>query len=117
MITYMLFYISMNLKTFACIVLFGLHTRTDNIWDYVGLYMKDPFVTLPSALCLLFVMGILLLSGFLEKFYLFMCGWHACLYFFASIGLLMIDVYIYYYLKIIKIYYTRNINEPNYCNC
>jgi NAD(P)H-quinone oxidoreductase subunit 2 len=31
MITYMMFYISMNLGTFACIVLFGLHTGTDNI--------------------------------------------------------------------------------------
>ncbi|KAL5067666.1 hypothetical protein RYX36_018553 [Vicia faba] len=28
MITYMLFYISMNIGTFACIVLFGLHTGT-----------------------------------------------------------------------------------------
>ncbi|KAG6793032.1 hypothetical protein POTOM_002206 [Populus tomentosa] len=33
-ITYMLFYISMNLGTFACIVLFGLCTRIDNIRDY-----------------------------------------------------------------------------------
>uniref|UniRef100_M1BU48 NAD(P)H-quinone oxidoreductase subunit 5, chloroplastic n=1 Tax=Solanum tuberosum TaxID=4113 RepID=M1BU48_SOLTU len=31
MITYMLFYISMNLGTFVCIVLFGLHTGTENI--------------------------------------------------------------------------------------
>ncbi|KAF2950489.1 hypothetical protein DAI22_01g191150 [Oryza sativa Japonica Group] len=31
MITYMFFYTSMNLGTFACIVLFGLRTGTDNI--------------------------------------------------------------------------------------
>jgi NAD(P)H-quinone oxidoreductase subunit 2 len=31
MITYMLFYIAMNLRTFACIVLFGLRTGTDSI--------------------------------------------------------------------------------------
>uniref|UniRef100_A0A1Y3BXT1 Putative NADH:quinone oxidoreductase/Mrp antiporter, membrane subunit n=1 Tax=Helianthus annuus TaxID=4232 RepID=A0A1Y3BXT1_HELAN len=43
MITYMLFYISMNLGTFACIVLFGLRTGTENIRDYAGLYTKDPF--------------------------------------------------------------------------
>ncbi|KAL5677334.1 hypothetical protein ACJX0J_013465 [Zea mays] len=46
MITYMLFYISMNLGTFACIVLFGLRTGTDNIRDYAGLYTKDPFLDL-----------------------------------------------------------------------
>uniref|UniRef100_A0A8S0YB46 NADH-plastoquinone oxidoreductase subunit 2 n=1 Tax=Spirodela intermedia TaxID=51605 RepID=A0A8S0YB46_SPIIN len=43
MITYMLFYIAMNLGTFARIVLFGLRTGTDNIRDYAGLYTKDPF--------------------------------------------------------------------------
>ena len=32
MITYMLFYISMNQGTFACIVSFGLRIETDNIW-------------------------------------------------------------------------------------
>ncbi|KAL4269855.1 hypothetical protein AHAS_AhasUnG0143100 [Arachis hypogaea] len=50
MITYMLFYISMNLGTFACIVLFGLRTGTDNIRDYAGLYTKDPFLALSLAL-------------------------------------------------------------------
>lgn len=42
MITYMLFYISMNLGTFACILLFSLRTGTDNIRDYAGLYTKEP---------------------------------------------------------------------------
>ncbi|MFS7954469.1 putative NADH:quinone oxidoreductase/Mrp antiporter, membrane subunit [Helianthus anomalus] len=51
MITYMLFYISMNLGTFACIVLFGLRTGTENIRDYAGLYTKDPFLALSLALC------------------------------------------------------------------
>ncbi|XP_043696848.1 NAD(P)H-quinone oxidoreductase subunit 2 A, chloroplastic-like [Telopea speciosissima] len=46
MITYMLFYISMNLGTFARIVSFGLRTGTDNIRDYAGLYTKDPFLAL-----------------------------------------------------------------------
>ncbi|KAK5838459.1 hypothetical protein PVK06_007189 [Gossypium arboreum] len=58
MITYMLFYISMNLGTFACIVLFGLHTGTDNIRDYAGLYTKDPFLALSLALCLLSLGGL-----------------------------------------------------------
>jgi NAD(P)H-quinone oxidoreductase subunit 2 len=53
MITYMLFYISMNLGTFACVVLFGLRIRTDNIRDYAGLYTKDPFLALSLALSLI----------------------------------------------------------------
>ncbi|KAK8554280.1 hypothetical protein V6N12_031246 [Hibiscus sabdariffa] len=65
MITYMLFYISMNLGTFACIVLFGLRTGTDNIRDYAGLYTKDPFLALSLALCLLSLGGLPPLAGFI----------------------------------------------------
>ncbi|XLS71527.1 hypothetical protein HN51_028392, partial [Arachis hypogaea] len=64
MITYMLFYISMNLGTFACIVLFGLRTGTDNIRDYAGLYTKDPFLALSLALCLLSLGGLPPLAGY-----------------------------------------------------
>uniref|UniRef100_A0A3Q7JKW8 NADH:quinone oxidoreductase/Mrp antiporter transmembrane domain-containing protein n=1 Tax=Solanum lycopersicum TaxID=4081 RepID=A0A3Q7JKW8_SOLLC len=71
MITYMLFYVSMNLGTFACIVLFGRR-----------LYTKDPFLALSLALCLLS------LGGFFRKLYLFWCGWQTGLYFLVLIGLL-----------------------------
>ncbi|KQK12736.1 hypothetical protein BRADI_1g05721v3 [Brachypodium distachyon] len=106
MITYMLFYISMNLGTFACIVLFGLRTGTDNIRDYAGLYTKDPFLALSLALCLLSLGGLPPLAGFFGKLYLFWCGWQACLYFLVSIGLLTSVLSIYYYLKIIKLLMT-----------
>nr|ASA38150.1 NADH dehydrogenase subunit 2 [Lobelia fenshamii]ASA38173.1 NADH dehydrogenase subunit 2 [Lobelia fenshamii] len=103
MITYMLFYISMNLGTFACIVLFGLRTGTDNIRDYAGLYTKDPFLALSLAVCLLSLGGLPPLAGFFGKLYLFWCGWQAGLYFLVLIGLLTSVVSIYYYLKIIKL--------------
>ncbi|CAN6454824.1 unnamed protein product [Victoria cruziana] len=111
MITYMLFYISMNLGTFACIVLFGLRTGTDNIWNYAGLYTKDPFLALSSGLCLLSLGGIPPLVGFFGKLYLFWCGWQVGLYFLVSIGLLMRIVSIYYYLKIIKLLMTGRNKE------
>ncbi|KAF2934466.1 hypothetical protein DAI22_04g165300 [Oryza sativa Japonica Group] len=106
MITYMLFYISMNLGTFACIVLFGLRTGTDNIRDYAGLYTKDPFLALSLALCLLSLGGLPPLAGFFGKLYLFWCGWQAGLYFLVSIGLLTSVLSIYYYLKIVKLLMT-----------
>ncbi|KAL1368083.1 hypothetical protein AAHE18_02G095200 [Arachis hypogaea] len=103
MITYMMFYISINLGTFACIVLFGLRTKTDNIRDYAGLYTKDPFLALSLALCLLSLGGLPPLAGFFKKLHLFWYGWQAGLYFLVSIGLLISVVSIYYYLKIIKL--------------
>ncbi|KAL1143989.1 hypothetical protein V6Z11_A11G199000 [Gossypium hirsutum] len=88
MITYMLFYISMNLGTFACIVLFGLRTGTDNIRDYAGLYTKDHFLALSLALCLLSLGGLPPLAGLLTSV-----------------------VSIYYYLKIIKLLMTGRNQE------
>nr|QJQ73983.1 NADH dehydrogenase subunit 2 [Schnabelia oligophylla]QJQ74003.1 NADH dehydrogenase subunit 2 [Schnabelia oligophylla]QVL26616.1 NADH-plastoquinone oxidoreductase subunit 2 [Schnabelia oligophylla]QVL26617.1 NADH-plastoquinone oxidoreductase subunit 2 [Schnabelia oligophylla] len=111
MITYMLFYISMNLGTFACIVLFGLRTGTDNIRDYAGLYTKDPFLALSLALCLLSLGGLPPLAGFFGKLYLFWCGWQAGLYSLVLIGLLTSVVSIYYYLKIIKLLMTGRNQE------
>ena len=75
MITYMLFYISTNLGTFACIMLFGLRTRKENIRDYAELYTKDPFLALSFALCFLSLGGLPPLAGFFGKFHLFWCGW------------------------------------------
>nr|YP_009581242.1 NADH-plastoquinone oxidoreductase subunit 2 [Consolida ajacis]YP_009581256.1 NADH-plastoquinone oxidoreductase subunit 2 [Consolida ajacis]YP_009763514.1 NADH dehydrogenase subunit 2 [Consolida orientalis]YP_009763528.1 NADH dehydrogenase subunit 2 [Consolida orientalis]QBK49224.1 NADH-plastoquinone oxidoreductase subunit 2 [Consolida ajacis]QBK49238.1 NADH-plastoquinone oxidoreductase subunit 2 [Consolida ajacis]QIS63778.1 NADH dehydrogenase subunit 2 [Consolida orientalis]QIS63792.1 NAD len=111
MITYMLFYIYMNLGTFACIVSFGLRTGTDNIRDYAGLYTKDPFLALSLALCLLSLGGLPPLAGFFGKLHLFWCGWQAGLYFLVSIGLLTSVVSIYYYLKIIKLLMTGRNQE------
>nr|YP_010043175.1 NADH dehydrogenase subunit 2 [Corydalis edulis]YP_010043189.1 NADH dehydrogenase subunit 2 [Corydalis edulis]YP_010154281.1 NADH dehydrogenase subunit 2 [Corydalis saxicola]YP_010154304.1 NADH dehydrogenase subunit 2 [Corydalis saxicola]YP_010194736.1 NADH dehydrogenase subunit 2 [Corydalis fangshanensis]YP_010194757.1 NADH dehydrogenase subunit 2 [Corydalis fangshanensis]QPC56935.1 NADH dehydrogenase subunit 2 [Corydalis edulis]QPC56949.1 NADH dehydrogenase subunit 2 [Corydalis edulis]Q len=111
MITYMLFYISMNLGTFACIVSLGLRTGTDNIRDYAGLYTKDPFLALSLALCLLSLGGLPPLAGFFGKLHLFWCGWQAGLYFLVSIGLLTSVVSIYYYLKIIKLVMTGRNQE------
>ncbi|KAF7100378.1 LOW QUALITY PROTEIN: hypothetical protein CFC21_101903 [Triticum aestivum] len=109
MITYMLFYIFMNLGTSSCIVLFGLRTETDNIRDYAGLYTK-PFLALSLALCLLSLGGLPPLAGFFRKLYLF-CGWQAGLYFLVSIGLLTSVLSIYYYLKIIKLLMTGRNQE------
>nr|YP_010132467.1 NADH-plastoquinone oxidoreductase subunit 2 [Geranium sibiricum]QQD90192.1 NADH-plastoquinone oxidoreductase subunit 2 [Geranium sibiricum] len=111
MITYMLFYISMNLGTFACIILFGLRTGTDNIRDYAGLYTKDPFLALSLALCLLSLGGLPPLAGFFGKLHLFWCGWQAGLSFLVSIGLLTSVLSMYYYLKIIKLLMTGRNQE------
>jgi hypothetical protein len=50
---YMLFYISMNLGTFACIVLFGLRTRTDNIRNYAIIHERSFFGSLFSPMSLI----------------------------------------------------------------
>nr|YP_009667873.1 NdhB [Radula japonica]QCW58649.1 NdhB [Radula japonica] len=109
MIIYIFFYIFMNLGTFACVLLFGLRTGTDNIRDYEGLFKKDPSLSLSLTLCLLSLSGIPPLTGFFGKLYIFWCGWHAGLYFLILVGLITSLISIYYYLKIIKLMiYSKN---------
>nr|QZJ47391.1 NdhB [Bartramia pomiformis] len=111
MIVYLLFYIFMNLGTFACIILFGLRTGTDNIRDYSGLILKDPLLTFSLTLCLLSLGGIPPLSGFFGKLYLFWCAWKAGSYFLVFIGLFTSIISIYYYLKIVKLLITTENKE------
>lgn len=111
MIVYLLFYIFMNLGTFACIILFGSRTGTDNIRDYSGLILKDPLLTFSPALCLLSLGGIPPLSGFFGKLYLFWCAWKNGLYFLVFIGLFTSIISIYYYLKIVKLSITAENKE------
>nr|YP_009667708.1 NdhB [Schistochila macrodonta]QCW58484.1 NdhB [Schistochila macrodonta] len=103
MIIYIFFYIFMNLGTFACIILFGLRTGTDNIRDYEGLYLKDPLLSLALTLCLLSLAGIPPLTGFFGKLYLFWCGWRSGFYLLVMVALITSIISIYYYLKIIKL--------------
>uniref|UniRef100_A0AAU6PBM7 NAD(P)H-quinone oxidoreductase subunit 2, chloroplastic n=1 Tax=Pohlia lutescens TaxID=2779719 RepID=A0AAU6PBM7_9BRYO len=111
MIVYLLFYIFMNLGTFACILLFGLRTGTDNIRDYSGLILKDPLLAFSLSLCLLSLGGIPPLSGFFGKLYLFWCAWKNGLYFLVFIGLFTSIISIYYYLKIVKLLITAETKE------
>ena len=103
MIIYTFFYIFMNLGTFACIILFGLRTGTDNIRDYQGLYIKDPLLSFSLTLCLLSLGGIPPLTGFFGKLYLFWSGWCAGFHILVIIALITSIISIYYYLKVIKL--------------
>nr|QWW92682.1 NADH dehydrogenase ND2 subunit [Tayloria sp. 49123] len=111
MIVYLLFYIFMNLGTFACIILFGLRTGTDNIRDYSGLILKDPLLAFSLSVCLLSLGGIPPLSGFFGKIYLFWCAWKNGLYTLVFIGLFTSIISIYYYLKIVKLLITAETQE------
>jgi len=111
MMIYLLFYIFTNLRTFACIILFSLRTKTYNIQDYGGLFIKDTLLTLSFALCLLSLRGIPLLSSFFGKLYLFWCRWEADLYLLVFVGFFTSIISIYYYLKIVKLFITKESEE------
>jgi NAD(P)H-quinone oxidoreductase subunit 2 len=101
-LVYIFLYIFMNLGAFACVILFGLKTGSDQIRDYAGLFSKDPILVLCFSICLLSLGGIPPLAGFFGKLYLFWAGWQAKYYTLVFIGLFTSVISIYYYLRIIK---------------
>lgn len=103
MILYLFIYLLMNLGAFACVILFGLRTGTDQIQDYAGLLHKDPFLAVCLTVCLLSLGGIPPLAGFFGKVYLFWAGWQSGFYTVVTIGLITSVISIYYYLAVVKI--------------
>jgi len=108
---YLFTYIFMNLGAFACVIIFGLRTGTDQIRDYAGLSFKDPWLAFSFTVCLLSLAGIPPFAGFFAKLYLFWCGWNQDLYFLVYIGLLTSVISMYYYLRVIKIMLTKQGKE------
>ena len=113
LILYMLTYVFMNIGAFACVILIGLKTGTDQIRDYTGLYFRDPVLTICLSISLLSLAGIPPFVGFFTKLYLFWCGWQSGLYLLVFIGLITSVISIYYYLRIIKITISKEKSEQN----
>jgi NAD(P)H-quinone oxidoreductase subunit 2 len=108
MVTYLVIYLFMNLGAFACVILFGLRTGTDQIRDYAGLFHKDPLLATGLSICLLSLGGFPPLAGFFGKLYLFWAGWQEGCYQLVWVGLLTSVISIYYYLGIIKIMLVKS---------
>jgi NAD(P)H-quinone oxidoreductase subunit 2 len=111
MITYLIIYTFMNLGAFACTVIFGLRTGTDQIRDYTGLYLKDPWLAFALSICLLSLAGMPPLAGFFGKLYLFWCGWKSDLYLLVYTGLITSVISLYYYLRVVKAMMTKEVKE------
>jgi NAD(P)H-quinone oxidoreductase subunit 2 len=111
MIIYLITYIFMNLGAFACVIIFGLRTGTDQIRDYTGLYLKDPWLAFCLTISLLSLAGMPPLAGFFGKLYLFWSGWQSGLYLLVYVGLITSVVSLYYYLRVVKAMMTKESKE------
>lgn len=111
MITYLITYTFMNLGAFACVIIFGMRTGSDQIRDYTGLYLKDPWLAFCLSICLLSLAGMPPLAGFFGKLYLFWGGWKSNLYLLVYTGLITSVISLYYYLRVVKAMLTKEPKE------
>lgn len=98
-------YALMNLGAFLVVIVVRETTGSEEITAYKGLSATQPFMAVALAICLLSLVGLPPLGGFIGKFYIFAAlmrdgnFWH---YVLALIGVINSAISLYYYARIIK---------------
>lgn len=109
---YVAIYAASNLGAFGVINIVCDHTGTPaNIDSFSGLWRREPFLAVVTAIFFLSLAGIPPLAGFIGKFYLFFAAinahpqvnnWYEGYYFLVAIALIFTAVSLYYYLRVLK---------------
>jgi NADH-quinone oxidoreductase subunit N len=109
---YVMVYTFMNLGAF--LVLVALRRKGiigEDMDDIAGLMQKSPGYALLMLLFLLSLAGIPPTAGFLGKYYIFLSLIETHHYTLAVIGTLYVAVAIYYYFRIVRSMFTRDLTE------
>lgn len=113
MLIYLAIYLVMNLGTFACILAMRRNDRpVEGIDDLKGLARTHPGMALALVVFMFSLAGVPPLAGFFGKFYVFMAAINEGLYVLAVVGVLASVVGAFYYLRIIKIMYFDEADQP-----
>jgi NADH-quinone oxidoreductase subunit N len=110
---YVMVYTFMNLGAF--LVLVALRRKGiigEDMDDIAGLMHKSPGYALLMLLFLLSLAGIPPTAGFLGKYYIFLSLIETHHYTLAVIGTLYVAVAIYYYFRIVRSMFVRDLTEP-----
>jgi NADH-quinone oxidoreductase subunit N len=110
---YMTGYIFMGAGTFAIILLMRRDGQAaTRIADLQGLSRTHPVLALGLMVMMFSMAGIPPLAGFFGKWYVFLAAVNAGLVPLAVIGVVMSVIGAFYYLRIIKIMYFEDADEP-----
>ncbi len=110
---YMATYIFMNIGTFAVILGMRRDRRlVENLSDLAGLSRTHPMMALALMIFMFSMAGIPPLAGFFGKWYVFMAAIDAGLVGLAIVGVLASVVGAFYYLRIVKIMYFDEAEQP-----
>jgi len=110
---YVMVYTFMNLGAF--LVLVALRRKGiigEDMDDIAGLMHKSPGYALLMLIFLLSLAGIPPTAGFLGKYYIFLSLIETHHYTLAVIGTLYVAVAVYYYFRIVRSMFARDLTEP-----
>lgn len=110
---YMAIYLVMNLGAFTCILCMRRREQmVEQIADLAGASRTNPAMALALAIFMFSMAGIPPLAGFFGKLYIFLAAVQAQMYTLAIIGVLSSVVAAFYYVRIIKVMYFDQTEEP-----
>ena len=105
---YLMIYSFMQLGAFAVIVLLRRQDVVgDELKDFGGLHVRNPFAAFAMLLFMLSLGGIPPTAGFMGKFWLFSAAIDAHYYWLAFIGVLNSAISLYYYIRIVVFMYVK----------
>jgi NADH-quinone oxidoreductase subunit N len=109
---YIMVYTFMNLGAFLVIVaLRRQNIIGEDLDDIAGLMQKSPGYAILMLIFLLSLAGIPPTAGFLGKYYIFLALIQTGHYTLAVIATLYVAVAIYYYFKVVRSMFTREVTE------
>jgi NADH-quinone oxidoreductase subunit N len=104
---YLLAYAFTNLGAFAVVIALEHAGEPSQIRDYRGLAREHPALAAALALCLLSLIGVPPLAGFVGKFYVFVAALNAGLVWLVVIAVLNSALSAYYYIGVIVAMYMQ----------
>jgi NADH-quinone oxidoreductase subunit N len=107
-LVYLMIYSFMQLGAFAVVVLLRRSDIAgDELKDFSGLHVRNPFAAFAMLLFMLSLGGIPPTAGFMGKFWLFSAAIDAHYYGLAVIGVLNSAISLYYYIRIVVFMYVK----------
>ena len=107
---YFITYLLMNFGAFLVVQLIANKIGSEDMNDYAGLGYKNPFMAAALTIFMLSLMGMPPFAGYLGKFYLFLPVIEAGYVGIAVIGILNSVVSVFYYAKVIRNMYLRDMD-------
>jgi NADH-quinone oxidoreductase subunit N len=109
---FVLIYVFSNLAAFGVVSLVSTSTGKEKISDYKGFYKTNPVLTWILALALFSLAGVPPTAGFFGKFFLLIAGAGKGNYLLISLAALNMIISFYYYLRIIKVMFMDENEQP-----
>ncbi|RCK74456.1 MAG: NADH-ubiquinone oxidoreductase chain N [Ignavibacteriae bacterium] len=110
---YFAVYLFMNLGAFYIVMLIADKIGSEDIESYKGLGYKTPFMAVVLSIFLISLTGLPPTAGFIGKLYLFAALINHQWIWLAIVGVLNSVVSLYYYVKVFRNMFLKNIDEQH----